>query len=73
MCENCKRYRVRYRRNREYEVVRVFTEKDVREMEKENIGHLEKSWNGDEYLESQFQGSLADCEAWIRLNEGGYM
>lgn len=22
--------------------------------------------------ESFFQGSLADCEAWIRLQEGGY-
>jgi len=22
--------------------------------------------------ESFFQGSLADCEAWIRLREGGY-
>lgn len=23
--------------------------------------------------ETKFQGSLADCEAWIRLTEGGYM
>lgn len=23
--------------------------------------------------ESKYQGSLSDCEAWIRLTEGGYM
>jgi hypothetical protein len=23
--------------------------------------------------ESVYQGRLADCEAWIRLHEGGYM
>jgi hypothetical protein len=23
--------------------------------------------------EVKYQGSLADCEAWIRLTEGGYM
>jgi hypothetical protein len=23
--------------------------------------------------EIKYQGSLADCEAWIRLTEGGYM
>lgn len=23
--------------------------------------------------DSQYQGSLSDCEAWIRLHEGGYM
>jgi len=29
---------------------------------------------GDDYAEeSVFQGSLSDCEAFIRLNEAGYM
>lgn len=28
----------------------------------------------DDYIfESVYQGSLADCEAYIRLNENGYM
>lgn len=30
--------------------------------------------NGDEFEEeSVFQGDLSDCEAYIRLNEQGYM
>jgi len=24
-------------------------------------------------VEIQYQGSLSDCEAWIRLKEGGYL
>lgn len=27
----------------------------------------------EESLYSFFQGSLSDCEAWIRLKEGGYL
>lgn len=27
----------------------------------------------DEDFETMFQGSLSDCEAWIRLTEKGYM
>ena len=30
--------------------------------------------HGDSYnTEVKFQGSLSDCEAWIRLTVGGYM
>lgn len=33
-----------------------------------------KTYSADEDgYESVFQGSLADCEAYIRLHEGGYM
>ena len=36
---------------------------------------LEKKYYADEVIcwESVYQGSLADCEAYIRLHEGGYM
>jgi hypothetical protein len=37
---------------------------------------LEKKYyafEDDDFYESVFQGSLADCEAYIRLHEGGYM
>jgi hypothetical protein len=27
----------------------------------------------DDFYESVFQGSLSDCEAYIRLHENGYM
>lgn len=27
----------------------------------------------EECVQSHFQGSLTDCEAWIRLTERGYM
>lgn len=30
-------------------------------------------WRGGYNSESVFQGSLSDCEAYIRLHEGGYM
>ena len=35
-----------------------------------------QSWDGwdDSYQDvSVFKGTLADCEAWIRLNDGGYI
>lgn len=35
------------------------------------VTHDSESFRSDEYV--CFQGSLADCEAWIRLTEGGYM
>lgn len=34
---------------------------------------VEKPTEKEEYYQSHFQGSLTDCEAWIRLTEGGYM
>jgi hypothetical protein len=34
---------------------------------------LETGCEGDEYWFSVFQGTLSDCEAWIRLKEGGYI
>lgn len=36
---------------------------------------LEKKYYAlyDDFYESVFQGSLSDCEAYIRLHEGGYM
>lgn len=34
---------------------------------------LEFDPNEDEYVFAGFSGSLADCEAWIRLHEKGYM
>lgn len=30
-------------------------------------------YEGTEPLETLFHGTLADCEAWIRLTEQGYM
>lgn len=35
-----------------------------------------QSWDGwdDSYQDvSVFKGTLSDCEAWIRLNDGGYI
>lgn len=34
---------------------------------------LEFNEDEDGYNPVGFQGSLADCEAWIRLHEEGYM
>jgi hypothetical protein len=34
---------------------------------------LQLNLNEDEYEPTGFSGSLADCEAWIRLHESGYM
>ena len=31
------------------------------------------AYEDDDFYESVFQGSLSDCEAYIRLHEGGYM
>ena len=35
------------------------------------IDDVYEVWNIEEQ-EQEFKGSLADCEAWIRLQEGGY-
>lgn len=37
------------------------------------VVELKQDSNGIEYELSCFQGSLADCEAWIRLHSEGYM
>jgi len=31
------------------------------------------SVNGEDFWEKVYQGSLSDCEAYIRLHEEGYM
>lgn len=59
-------YRVRFMMDENYEVVKLT------ENEKYDIGDLdsdEQEFNE----ESVYQGRLADCEAYIRLNIGGYM
>jgi hypothetical protein len=66
------RYKVRPTQDDYYKVVRILTESEARE--KGSIDHLEKSWDGEGYEEIVLYDSrLADCEAWIRLHEGGYM
>lgn len=54
-------YKVKYFMDDNYEVLELVKEGDVFDLCSE-----------DEY-ESVFQGSLADCEAYIRLHENGYM
>ena len=54
------KYKVRWYIDNEYEVWKI-TEPNSKDMNDEDIE------------ESMYQGSLADCEAWIRLHEGGYM
>jgi len=34
---------------------------------------IDESDDDDAQDISMFQGSLSDCEAWIRLKEGGYL
>lgn len=56
-------YRVQHFQDEIYEIVE----------EKLIIG---QAWDGnDDYYgdEQVFKGSLADCEAWLRLNERGYI
>ena len=41
-----------------------------------NPKYVEDDWHSDESEfdeESAYQGSLSNCEAYIRLNDGGYM
>ena len=52
-----KRFKVRFYQNDTYEVL------------EKKYYHYED----DDFYESVFQGSLSDCEAYIRLHEGGYM
>lgn len=60
-----KKYKVRFRMDQEYEVVELtYSEHYLRDNR--------YSWEPTEE-ESVFQGGLADCEAYIRLKEGGYM
>ena len=61
------KYKVQWFMDDEYEVLLLTR----------NPLYDENDWEDldtSEYIyESVFQGSLADCEAYIRLNEGGYM
>jgi hypothetical protein len=52
-----KKFKVRFYQNNIYEV-----------LEKKYY-----AYEDDECWESVYQGSLADCEAYIRLHENGYM
>jgi len=52
-----KKYKVRFYQDKTYEV-----------LEKKYY-----TYEDDESWESVYQGSLADCEAYIRLHENGYM
>ena len=52
-----KKYKVRFYQDNTYEV-----------LEKKYY-----AYEDDECWESVYQGSLADCEAYIRLHENGYM
>ena len=57
------KYKVRFMMDDNYEVVRV-----------ENTFSSEDEYDESEFNEeSVYQGRLADCEAYIRLKEGGYM
>ena len=60
------KYKVRPMMDDNYEVVQLTT----------NEKYDENDYDSDEQEfneESVYQGGLADCEAYIRLNEGGYM
>ena len=60
------KYKVRFFQDNTYEVIEITTTQGKRisayESENDNI---------EEY--KVYQGSLSDCEAYIRLHEGGYM
>ena len=36
------------------------------------IDNIYEVWNTEDEIQ-EFKGSLADCEAWIRLHDAGYM
>ena len=60
------KYKVRPMMDDNYKVVQLTT----------NEKYDENDYDSDEQEfneESVYQGGLADCEAYIRLNEGGYM
>jgi hypothetical protein len=59
-------YKVRFYINNTYEVFKITTK----------YGERTSAYDSepdDIEEESVFQGYLADCEAYIRLHEGGYM
>lgn len=62
------RYKVRLFQDSIYEVIRI----DYNDS-RGGIGPLSTSYSEFPTETSMFQGSLADCEAWIRLHENGYM
>jgi hypothetical protein len=53
-------FKVRFMMNDTYEVLKMYKSEDYGEYEYDDS-------------ESVFQGSLADCEAYLRLTESGYM
>lgn len=61
-----RKYKVRFFENDTYEVIEVITTYGERINAYESVS--------DTVEENQvYQGALADCEAYIRLKEGGYM
>ena len=59
-----KLYKVRFMMDNEYEVIEI----DV------YVDGFARPASDYEYTEeSVYQGKLSDCEAYIRLKEGGYM
>jgi hypothetical protein len=60
-----KEYKVRFYQDNLYEVIEI--------IHKDLFNGLGKLVSTDYDEKSVFQGNLADCEAWIKLTEGGYM
>ena len=61
-----KEYKVRFFLDNTYEVIEIIT----------TYGKRTSAYNSesDNVEENKvYQGSLSDCEAYIKLNEGGYM
>lgn len=57
-------YKVRLMSDATYEVIELTPNKEYDQYD----------YYSDKFNEQKMhQGSLADCEAWIRLHEGGYM
>jgi hypothetical protein len=58
------KYRVRLYQDNIYEVV---------ELNKLIEGQSWDGWDDHQEDVTVYKGTLADCEAWLRLNERGYM
>jgi hypothetical protein len=49
--------------------VRFYQEKNIYEVSEKKY----YAYEDDDFYEPVFQGSLSDCEVYIRLHENGYM
>jgi len=46
----------------------------VRHLKDKTYQVIDTECESDNFFHSvMYQGSLSDCEAWIRLNDGGYL